>query len=59
MFPGAAKSACEWIECLFAGWLEEVASIYMLDQDPICKAYESDIEDLSIPKTLGSDSLPW
>ncbi len=58
-FPGSAKWACEWIECLFAGWWEEVASVYMLDQDRICKAYESDLEGIYIPKKLGSDGLPW
>ncbi|OAS90030.1 hypothetical protein A6I77_23295 [Achromobacter xylosoxidans] len=59
-FSGTPKMACEWMECLFADWFgEDAASVYMLDQDRICKAYEEDLEAIFMRKKLGSDGLPF
>jgi hypothetical protein len=60
-FTGTPKMACDWMEGLFAEWFgEDVASVYMLDQDRICKAYEEDIESIfGHKKKLGNDGLPF
>lgn len=46
-FRGSAKQACEWLEVMFSAWWgQPVVDTYLLGQGRVCRAYESDLENL-------------
>lgn len=59
-FAGSARWGCERVEEIFESWHEApVADFSQLDQDRICRGFESDLHALFAAPRRPPNGIPW